>query len=170
MEMHTAMTEIAAKPVGSAGPILFSLVMSSWHKYADSGQPSRNALFPGYPRVRLTCRRCSHRKASARQTSSRRVVSPRRIFDPLLAATQKYLDNPADNPLHSHDLGARRTSGQFQGSTGPDMPQTSTAAGIKKWYGWASYNMPGPDGINRSPSCPKADGSPGSGRDRRGHG
>ena len=163
MEMHTAMTEIAGKPVGSAGPILFSLVMSSWHKYADSGQPSRNALFPGYPRgVRPDLPAVLTPEGIGTANVVEESCVSESALIPLLAATQKYLDNPADNPFFIPTIwGKENKSGQFQGRLDRTCRKPSTAAGIKKWCTWLAYNMPGPDGINPFPKLPhKADGSP----------
>lgn len=166
LEMHEAMAEVNGQQVGAAGPILFSLVMTSWHQYPSSGKAAKKPAFPGYPKgvkvdekAVLTGPKDGNGLGAA-QIVSMSCIGEKDLFS-LAAATQRFLTDPKTNQFFVQPIwGKPDKKGVWHGRLDKTCMKKKLKKGLRAWCDWMAYNMPGPAGINPFQKFPrKADGS-----------
>ncbi len=145
LEMHEPAI-VFNQPAAVWGPLLFSLVMTSWDKYAGAGTASPDATFPGYP--------ANTPVAMADVLTPEGVDTANFISGSCLGlssatATTKYL-KPAENAFFQEPIwgGPTGPNGTWQGQLDSTCLNPATPQNQKNWCTWLAYNQPGPDGIN----------------------
>lgn len=162
LEMHTPAQVVNGKAVGVMGPLLFSLVATSWDKYPGTGSLQAAAKFPGYPSS-VPAPQMADVLTAPEQGGG--LEAARTIAAGCLSAasgivSQKYND-PATNGFFVQPVwGGPGPDGQWQGALDRTCLDPATPPTLRSWCTWLAYNQPGPDGQNPFPKIPqKADGS-----------
>lgn len=145
LEMHE---EVIAngKPAAVIGPLLFSLVLTSWSKYPTSGTMTPSAKFPGYPAdapIALPDVLTSQGMATAAS------ISGSCLGLGSLVQTAKYLD-PVTNEFFVQPIwgGPTGPNGQWLGQLDKTCLDPATPQAQKNWCEWLAYQQPGPNGSN----------------------
>ena len=157
LEMHETAI-VNGQPTAVMGPLLFSLVMTSWSKYPDTGKLSPSAKFPGYP-AGADVAMADVLTATGINTANTISASCLGVASGL--QTAKYLQ-PQTNAFFVQPIwgGPTGPGGQWQGQLDTTCLNPSTPQGQKNWCNWLAYNQPGPSGVNPFSKYPlRANGS-----------
>ena len=145
LEMHEPAV-IFGQPAAVWGPLLFSLVMTSWDKFAGEGTASANAKFPGYP-AQTPVNMADVLTDEGIGTAD--TISANCLGLTTATATTKYL-KPDQNAFFVQPIwgGPTGPNGTWQGQLDSTCLNPATPAAQQNWCTWLAYNQPGPDGIN----------------------
>jgi hypothetical protein len=163
LEMHEPAQVVNGRPVGVMGPLLFSLVMTSWDKYPDTGSLQPGAAFPGYP---SSVPRPQMEDVLTSAGDGDGVPVAQNISAGCLTAnaalqTQIY-NQPQTYGFFVQPIwgGPNGPDGAWQGQLDKTCLDPTTPESLKSWCTWLAYNQPGPDGQNPFNKIPQqADGS-----------
>jgi hypothetical protein len=161
-EMHDPATFIGGSPVGVVGPVLFSLLVTAWDGYPDTGTLSPSAKLPGYP-TDVQRPRLEDILTGPAQGNGAAVA--RDIASECLGVSAGFKSQPYNTPEVNGFFvqplwGGPAPDGQWRGALDTTCADAAAAPQFKAWCRWLTYNMPGPQGTNPFTKVPqRADGS-----------
>jgi hypothetical protein len=146
LEMHEPAL-VNGQPAAVMGPLLFSLVMTSWSKYPKTGTLSPGANFPGYPADAGNIAMSDVLTSEGIDTANTISASCLGLGSGL--QTTKYLQ-PQQHAFFAPPIwgGPTGPNGAWLGQLDKTCLDPATPQGQKNWCEWLSYNQPGPNGTN----------------------
>ncbi len=145
LEMHEPVIA-NGQPAAVMGPLLFSLVMTSWSKYPSTGQASPGAKFPGYPAGASIAMPDA---LTAEGIETAEAISSGCLGLSSGLATAKYLQ-PQTHAFFQQPFwgGPTGPGGQWVGQLDKTCLDPATPQAQLNWCTWLAYNQPGPNGSN----------------------